>query len=98
MLRSRIVVSRLLAVGIDVWSNVDQLHNSRDATLANAKAEGVSDRVEVRDGDMRSLPFADSTFDVVVSSLGIGSASDLGASKNTVDFPSIAHRDRYEGI
>ena len=47
---------------------------------------------------MRSLPFADSTFDVVVSSLGIGSASDLGASKNTVDFPSIAHRDRYEGI
>jgi|GEM_PF-3421127 len=83
------------AVGIDLWSNVDQLHNSRDSTLANANAEGVSDRVEVRDGDMRSLPFADSTFDVVVSSLGIGSASDLGASKNTVGFPSIAHRDRY---
>lgn len=59
------------AVGIDVWSNVDQLHNSRDSTLANANAEGVSDRVEVRDGDMRSLPFADSTFDVVVSSLAI---------------------------
>ena len=45
------------AIGIDIWSNVDQMHNSRNATLQNAEAEGVSDRVEVMDGDMRSLPF-----------------------------------------
>lgn len=59
------------AIGIDLWSNVDQMNNSRDATLANAAAEGVSDRVEVKDGDMRSLPFADASIDVVVSSLAI---------------------------
>lgn len=59
------------AIGLDLWSNVDQMNNSRDATLANATAEGVSDRVEVKDGDMRSLPFADSTIDAVVSSLAI---------------------------
>ncbi len=59
------------AIGIDLWSNVDQMNNSRDATLANAEAEGVTERVEVRDGDMRSLPFADSSIDAVVSSLAI---------------------------
>lgn len=59
------------AIGIDLWSNADQMNNSRDATLANADAEGVSGRVEVRDGDMRSLPFADASIDAVVSSLAI---------------------------
>jgi arsenite methyltransferase len=59
------------AIGIDLWSNVDQMNNSRDATLANAAAEGVGDRVEVKDGDMRSLPFADASVDAVVSSLAI---------------------------
>ncbi len=59
------------AVGIDLWSQVDQLNNSKAATLRNAAAEGVSARVEVQDGDMRSLPFANSTFDAVVSSLAI---------------------------
>ncbi len=59
------------AVGIDLWSNVDQLNNSRQATLANAEAEGVTQRVEVKDGDMRSLPLEDAIFDAVVSSLAI---------------------------
>jgi arsenite methyltransferase len=59
------------AVGIDVWSQVDQSDNRRSATLANAEAEGVGDRVEVLDGDMRSLPFPDASFDAVVSSLAI---------------------------
>ncbi len=59
------------AVGIDLWSNVDQLNNSRTATLANAEAEGVAQRVEVRDGDMRSLPFEAASFHAVVSSLAI---------------------------
>ena len=59
------------AVGVDVWSAKDQSANSRAATLANAEAEGVGDRVEVLDGDTRDLPFADASFDVVVSSLAI---------------------------
>jgi ubiquinone/menaquinone biosynthesis C-methylase UbiE len=50
---------------------MDQSGNSADATMANAHAEGVADRVAVQTGDMRRLPFADNTFDVVVSSLAI---------------------------
>jgi len=59
------------AVGIDLWSQVDQGNNSREVTLANAKIEGVADRVEVHDGDMRELPFSDASFDVVVASLSV---------------------------
>jgi arsenite methyltransferase len=59
------------AVGVDVWSAEDQSGNSRAATLANAEAEGVADRIEVVDGDMRALPFGDASFDAVVSSIAI---------------------------
>jgi len=57
--------------GIDLWSTTDQSGNSRDVTLRNASLEGVRDRVDVETGDMRSLPFADRSFDLVVSSLAI---------------------------
>jgi SAM-dependent methyltransferase len=59
------------AVGVDVWSQKDQWHNSRDATNDNARWAGVEDRVDVRDADARELPFDDATFDAVVSSLVI---------------------------
>lgn len=59
------------AVGIDIWSQVDQANNSRTATLENARREGVTDRVEVHDGDMRRLPFDDDRFDAVVAGLAI---------------------------
>lgn len=64
-------VPRGRAIGVDLWSQVDQKSNSAAATLANARAEGVEDRVEVRDGDMRALPLEDSSVDVVVASLSI---------------------------
>jgi ubiquinone/menaquinone biosynthesis C-methylase UbiE len=59
------------ASGLDLWVQADQLHNGRDAALANAGAEGVAERVRVIDGDMRDMPFADSSFDLVVSNLAI---------------------------
>jgi arsenite methyltransferase len=59
------------AVGIDLWSQVDQGDNRREATLANAVFEGVADRVEIHNGDMRSLPFANASFDVVMASLSV---------------------------
>ena len=59
------------AVGVDLWSQVDLSGNSASATLANAAAEGVPERVEVHEGDMRKLPFADASFDTVVASLSI---------------------------
>jgi SAM-dependent methyltransferase len=59
------------ATGIDLWSTRDQSGNALAVTLRNASLEGVEDRVEVQTGDMRELPFADASFDVVVSSLAI---------------------------
>ncbi|HVZ40456.1 MAG TPA: class I SAM-dependent methyltransferase [Candidatus Kapabacteria bacterium] len=59
------------AVGIDIWSNIDQASNSAAATMANVRAEGVEDRVELRTADMRELPFPDDAFDVVLSSWAI---------------------------
>ncbi|MEU7886052.1 class I SAM-dependent methyltransferase [Microbispora bryophytorum] len=59
------------ATGIDLWSTRDQSGNNQDATSANARAEGVGDRVDLVTGDMRDLPFDDATFDLVVSSLAI---------------------------
>ncbi|MDQ3908588.1 MAG: methyltransferase domain-containing protein [Acidobacteriota bacterium] len=64
------------AVGVDIWQKEDQAGNSPDATLANARAEGVADRVEIRDGDARSLPFPDATFDAAVSSWALHNIYD----------------------
>jgi arsenite methyltransferase len=55
------------AVGIDLWSAKDLSNNNPDATRVNAAAEGVADRVEVETGDITKLPFADSTFDAIIS-------------------------------
>lgn len=57
------------AIGIDIWSQVDLSDNRQEATLENVQRAGVGERVEVRDGDARTLPFADASFDVIVSSL-----------------------------
>jgi SAM-dependent methyltransferase len=57
--------------GIDIWSTSDQSGNAKDVTLRNASLEGVSDRVAIETGDMRALPFADASFDLIVSSLAI---------------------------
>jgi ubiquinone/menaquinone biosynthesis C-methylase UbiE len=61
---------------LDLWRAVDQSGNARDATLANARAAGIAERVEVQDGDMRHMPFADGSFDVAVSSLAIHNIPD----------------------
>jgi arsenite methyltransferase len=57
--------------GVDIWSATDQSGNSKDVALRNASLEGVSDRVRIGTADMRALPFADATFDLVVSSIAI---------------------------
>jgi arsenite methyltransferase len=72
------------AFGIDLWSQVDQGGNSREATLENARIEGVGDRVEVRDGDMRKLPFADATFDAVIANLAIHNISSREGRREAI--------------
>jgi arsenite methyltransferase len=59
------------ATGIDLWNAQDLSGNRPEATLENARREGVAGRVEVQTGDMRKLPFDDATFDVVVSRAAI---------------------------
>ncbi len=55
------------AIGVDIWQRRVESGNKAERTLENARLEGVTERVEVRDGDVRNLPFPDSTFDIVLS-------------------------------
>jgi len=55
------------AFGIDIWKNEDQANNSPDAAIENAEIAGVADRVQIKTGDARQIPFADQSFDIVVS-------------------------------
>lgn len=73
------------AVGIDLWKTSDQSGNSAAATEANARTEGIADRVELQTGDMRSLPFPDATFDVVLSSLAIHNIHAPGGREEAID-------------
>jgi len=57
------------AHGIDLWQTQDQSGNRIETTLENARLENVA--VEIKTGDMRSLPFPDDYFNVVISSLAI---------------------------
>ena len=66
------------AVGIDVWSPKDLTGNTADAFHANAEAEGVAERVEVRHADARSMPFPDASFDVVLSNVCLHNIPDAG--------------------
>jgi SAM-dependent methyltransferase len=73
------------AVGVDLWRSVDQSGNAEEATLANARAEGVADRVELHTADMTDLPFDDGAFDLVVSSLAIHNIRTADARATAVD-------------
>jgi len=59
------------ATGIDIWQSEDLSGNKPEATIDNAKSEGVENRVEVKTADMRKMPFADGTFDVILSRAAI---------------------------
>jgi len=54
-------------VGVDVWDPGAITGNRPESVLENATAEGVADRVTVKRGDARQLPFPDSSFDLILS-------------------------------
>ena len=72
------------AVGIDLWRSHDQSGNDPEATTTNAVANDVGDRIELRTGDMCELPFADDSFDAVVSSLAIHNVKDRERRRRAV--------------
>jgi arsenite methyltransferase len=64
------LIPRGRAVGVDIW-RADQTGNCLQATLVNADAEGVADRIELLTRDMTDLEFPGESVDLVVSSLAI---------------------------
>ena len=72
------------ATGLDLWQSEDLTGNTPEATLDNAQREGVADRVEVHTGDMRKMPFADASFDVVVSNVAIHNIYDREGRETTM--------------
>jgi SAM-dependent methyltransferase len=57
------------SVGTDIWRQFDMADNHIEATLKNAKMEGVAAKVEVKSEDARHMSFADGSFDVILSNL-----------------------------
>ncbi len=62
--------------GIDIWNPVDLSGNTAEAAKANAKSEGVADKVRIEDGDARKLVYPEANYDVVLSSLAIHNIPD----------------------
>jgi len=73
------------AVGVDLWASEDQSGNTPAATLANAVAAGVRDRIEVHTADVTELPFPDADFDLVTSALVIHNIPTMAARLRAVD-------------
>jgi ubiquinone/menaquinone biosynthesis C-methylase UbiE len=71
-------------VGIDAWRAQDQAGNAASVTLSNARASGVEERVDIVTADMRQLPFAEASFDLVVSSLAIHNVADAEGRRQAV--------------
>lgn len=72
------------AVGIDIWRSKDQSGNAHVVTDANVAAAGLRERIEIRDGDMRDLPFEDGSFDLVTASLAIHNIRDRGGRDEAI--------------
>ena len=72
------------AIGIDIWQAEDLSGNQPAAPLHNARIEGVAERVEVQTADARKLPFADASFDVVLSSAALHNIYDAGERATAV--------------
>jgi SAM-dependent methyltransferase len=54
-------------IGIDIWAPHSGGGNY-DLLMKNARAEGVADKIEFKQADVRKLPFEDASFEVIVSS------------------------------
>jgi arsenite methyltransferase len=55
-------------VGIDIWDKMELIGNCPERAYQNAEIEGVSDKVEFKTGNILSIPFRDSSFDLVTCS------------------------------
>jgi SAM-dependent methyltransferase len=70
--------------GIDVWSPFDLSGNSPDAAKANAKLEGVADKVRIEKGDARKLVYPENHYDAVISNLALHNIPEREARAQAV--------------
>jgi len=73
------------AVGIDIWRRADQSGNGIEAAGRNLVLEGMRERCKLVTGDIRSMPFPDTSFDAIVSSLAIHNIRDLEGRSQAID-------------
>lgn len=73
------------AVGVDLWRVKDQSGNAAEATHHNAIAEGVADRVELHTANMTVLPFANDSFDLVVSNVAIHNVRGVDGRNKVIE-------------
>ena len=73
------------SVGVDLWRKVDRSGNAPQATRRNAIAEGVADRVELLTADMTALPFANDSFDLVVSNVALHNVKGRGGRHKVIE-------------
>lgn len=69
---------------IDVWNPIDLSGNSSDAVRANAKIEGVAEKLRIESGDARKLVYPDNHYDVVVSNLVLHNIPEKGERAQAV--------------
>jgi len=72
------------ATGLDLWT-ADQSGNGIEAAGRNLAAEGRRERCELVTGDMRSMPFPDASFDLIVSSLAIHNIRDFAGRIRAIE-------------
>src|SRR5580700_3129842 len=72
------------ATGVDVWDAAVLSGNSSDAAKANAKLEGVAEKVRFETGDIRKLVYPEKTYDAAISALAIHNFSDREARDKVV--------------
>lgn len=64
------------AIGIDIWNAEDLSGNNMENALANIELEGVQDKIELKNEDVRKMSFADNSFDVILSLLCLHNIED----------------------
>jgi SAM-dependent methyltransferase len=67
--------------------------NTPERLRGNARIAGVADRLDVRTGDMREMPFADASFDAAVSSFAIDHLNRQGVNRALSELHRVVRPD-----
>jgi SAM-dependent methyltransferase len=81
--RARVVALDLFQEGYGISANAPE------RLRANARAAGVDDRLEIRNGDLRHLPFESGSFDGAVSSFAIDHLGKTGAKEAIAEMARV---------